>query len=70
MALALSHRPTGRDQSGQDGLRLLSQRWGEQTPPALRALPDGERLRNTWMQPFFWHEGVLRLHTTEDVPPM
>jgi transposase len=57
------------EQIGQDGLRLLSELWREQTSPSLRALPEVEGLRKTWMQQFFWQEGVLRLRNKDDLPP-
>lgn len=57
------------EQIGQDGLRLLSELWGEQTPPLWRALPEVQGLRKTWMQQFFWQDGVLRLRNKDDLPP-
>lgn len=56
-------------QIGQDGLRLLSELWGEQTPASLRALSEIEGLRKTWTQQFVWQEGVLRLRNKDDLPP-
>lgn len=68
--------PSGKDkqeevmeQIGQDGLRLLGELWREQTPPSLRALPQVEGLRKTWMQQYFWQEGILRLRNKDDLPP-
>lgn len=58
-----------REHIGQDGLCLLSERWREPTPASLRALPEIEGFRTTGMQPCFWHEGVLRLRATDDLPP-
>jgi transposase len=57
------------EQIGQDGLRLLSELWDEQTPPVWRVLPEVEGLRKTWMQQFFWQDGVLRLRNKDDLPP-
>lgn len=57
------------EQIGQDGFCLLSELWHEQTPPALRALPEVTGLRKTWVQQFFWQEGALRLRNKDDLPP-
>jgi transposase len=66
---AKEKQETVMEQIGQDGLHLLNELWREQTPPLLRALPEVEGLRKTWMQQFFWQEGVLRLRNKDDVPP-
>jgi transposase len=50
-------------------LRLLRELWREPTPSSLRALPEVEGLRKTWLQQFFWQEGVLRLRNKDDLPP-
>lgn len=57
------------EQIGQDGLRLLDEVCNERTPLSLRQLPEVQWLRKTWMQQFFWQQGVLRLRKTEDLPP-
>ncbi len=54
------------EQIGEDGSRLLSELWGEQTPACLRALPEVEGVRKTWTQQFFWQEGVLHLRNKDD----
>src|SRR5437879_2648783 len=57
------------EQMGQDGLRLLNELWSTGAPSSLRALPEVEGLHKTWMQQFFWQEGVLRLRNKDDLPP-
>jgi transposase len=57
------------EQIGQDGLRLLNELWNERTSLSLRQLPEMYLLHKTWMQQFFWQEGVLRLRNKEDLPP-
>lgn len=54
---------------GQDGLRLLDELWKSSTPDELRALPEVLGLHKTWMQQFFWQDGVLRLRNKDDLPP-
>ena len=56
-------------QIGQDGSRLLSMLWSEQTPESLRALLMVQRLRKMWTQQLFWQEGVLCLRNKDDLPP-
>jgi len=56
-------------QVGVDGLALLAAIAALEAPPALRAVPAVETLRQLWIQQYVVIEGAVRLRTSAELPP-
>jgi transposase len=54
---------------GLDGALLLAALYDPTAPPSLRTLPAVALLRQVWVQQFVSADGVLRLRTSEELPP-
>ncbi|MER7844197.1 IS1182 family transposase [Kitasatospora sp. NPDC096077] len=57
------------DQCGADGMVLLEALRSASAPPGLRALPEVEFLRRTWVQQFHHVDGVVRWREPKNLPP-
>lgn len=56
-------------QIGQDGSRLLSVLWDDETLTPLRHLREVEGLRCTWVQQYVWEDGQIQIRNKDDLPP-
>lgn len=54
---------------GADGLYLLNQIYGPDTPVAIRSLPEVETMRQVWLQSFYQDEGQVRWRIRDNLPP-
>lgn len=54
---------------GADGCRLLAALWAPEAPPAARALPAVEILRQVWVQQFYQDATQCRLREVDELPP-
>jgi transposase len=57
------------EQTGADGIRLLTALYANSTPPDLRSLPAVETLRQVWVQNFMVQDGRVEWRENNNAPP-